>query len=157
MDEIEPGLHEFLGYWFEGWQRGMDTLDEVSRDRVFHECGKACARSYTAQVFREARQNGADMPSFLHNLTQRFPSARYEWDGDRTIHVIYAQCGCDLVRLGLIRSGEFCECSAANLRENFEQVLESSVHVTIEDSILRGGSQCVLTVSLENEHKFHQG
>jgi len=149
MSEIDPDLHEFLGYWFEGWQRGMQTLDKASRDRVFHECGKARARSYTAQVFREARQTGTDMPSFLHNLTQRFPSARYEWDGDKTIHVIYAQCGCDLVRLGLVKSGDFCECSAANLRENFEQALETTVHVTIEDSILRGGSQCVLTVSLE--------
>ena len=149
MSEIDPDLHEFLGYWFEGWQRGMQTLDEAPRDRVFHECGKACARSYTAQVFREARQTGTDMPSFLHNLMQRFPSAQYEWDGDKTIHVIYAQCGCDLVRLGLVKSGDFCECSAANLRENFEQALETTVHVTIEESILRGGSQCVLTVSLE--------
>lgn len=150
MNEIEPGLHEFLGYWFEGWQHGMQTLDEASCNRVFHECGKACARSYTAQVFREAKQNSTDMQSLLHNLTQRFPSAQYEWDGDKTIHVTYAQCGCDLVRLGLVTSGDFCECSAANLRENFEQALETSVHVTIEDSILRGGSRCVLMVSLDN-------
>jgi len=149
MSEIEPGLHEFLGYWFEGWQRGMQTLDGASRNKVLHEYGKACARSYTAQVFREARQNSADMRSFLQNLTQRFPSARYEWDGDKTIHVTYAQCGCDLVRLGLVKSGEFCECSAANLRENFEQAMEILVHVTIEESILRGGSQCALMVSLE--------
>lgn len=149
MSEIEPDLHEFLGYWFEGWQCGMQTLDETSRDRVFHECGKACARSYTAQVFREASQNSADLQSFLQNLTQRFPSAHYEWDGDKTIRVTYAQCGCDLVRLGLVKSGEFCECSAANLRENFQQAMEILVHVTIKESILRGGSQCLLTVSLE--------
>jgi len=55
------------------------------------------------------------------------------------------------VRLGLVKSPALCECSAANLRENLEQSLGLSVSVAVESSILRGGTHCVLMVTLENE------
>jgi len=149
MAEIEKGLHEFLDYWFGGLLQGIEALDEPSQSKVLHECGKACARSYTAQVFREARQDSADIDAFLQNLARRLPKARYEQVGATTIKVTYTRCGCDLVRLGLVKSPIFCECSAANLRENFEQALGTSASVAIESSILRGGPQCVLMVSLK--------
>jgi hypothetical protein len=141
----------FLNYWFAGLMRGIESLDEPSRKRVLRECGKACAQSYTAQVFREARQNSTGADSFLQNLARRFPGAKYERTGSKTIKVTYDQCGCDLVRLGLAKSQALCECSAANLRENFQESLGISASVAIESSILRGGTHCVLTVSLENE------
>ena len=151
MGEIEKDLHEFLDYWFAGLMRGIEALDEPSRKKVLDECGRACAQSYTVQVFREAKQDSTGVDSFLQNLARRFPGAKYERDGSNTIKVTYDQCGCDLVRLGLVKSLTFCECSAANLRENFQQSLGVPASVAIESSILRGGTRCVLIVSLENE------
>ena len=151
MDEIEKGLREFLDYWFTGLMAGIEELDEPSRRKVLHGCGKACAQSYTVQVFREAKQNSTDMDSFLQNLSLRFPEAKYKKDGLNTIKVTYSQCGCDLVRLGLVKSPSFCECTVANLRENFQQALGLSASVVLETSILRGGTHCALTVLLENE------
>jgi hypothetical protein len=151
VDEIETGLREFLDYWFAGLMRGIDELDEASRRKVWHQCGEACAQSYTAQVFREARQSSADMDSFLHNLSLKFPGATYEQIGFNTIRVTYTQCGCDLVRLRLVESPGLCECSVANLRENFRQGLGVSVTVTLETSILRGGTHCALTVLLDED------
>ena len=84
MGEIEKDLHEFLGYWFAGLMRGIEALDEPSRRKVLYECGRACAQSYTVQVFREARQNSTDIDSFLQNLAQRFPEAKYEYECCRT-------------------------------------------------------------------------
>lgn len=151
MAEIEKNLREFLDYWFAGLLQGLEGLDEPSQSKVLHECGKACARSYTAQVFREAKQDSADMDTFLQALSRRFPEASYERVGSDVIRVTYARCGCDLVRLELVKSPALCECSAANLRENFEQALGTSASVAIETSILRGEPQCVLVVSLEHE------
>jgi hypothetical protein len=151
VDEIEPGLREFLGYWFDGLIQGIGELDDASRRKIWHECGRACAESYTAQVFREARQSSTDTGSFLRNLSLRFPGATYEQIAPKVIRVTYGHCGCDLVRLGLVISPSFCECSAANLRENFRQGLGVPATVTLETSILRGGTQCVLTVSLDGE------
>ncbi len=138
---------QFLGYWFSGLMAGLAEIDEPARRHVLHECGKACACSYTAQVFREARQNSADEDSFLENLSRRFPEARYERLDAHTLRVTYTQCACDLVTLGLVTSPLLCECSAANLRENLAQAVGAPASVTVESSILRGGSRCVLMVS----------
>ena len=149
MDEIEKGLKEFLDYWFAGFVRGMDALDESSQRSVLHECGKACAQSYTVQIFREVKKNSGDLDSFLQNLSQGGSGSKYERIGSNTIRATYNGCGCDLVRLGLVRSPTLCECSAANLRENLEQSLGISASVTVESSILRGGTHCVLVVTFD--------
>ena len=149
MDESEKGFREFLGFWFLGFLRGMQTLDEPSRKKVLDECGRACAQSYTAQIFRETEQNSSGVDLFLKNLEQRFPGAHYERQSSSTIRATYDRCGCDLVRLGLVVSPDLCECSAANLRENLEQALGIPASVTIESSILRGGNHCVLIATLE--------
>jgi hypothetical protein len=149
VDEIEKGLRQFLDHWFVGLMQGIEDLDESSRNMVLHECGKACAKSYTGQVFRETRQNSTDLASFLQNLALRFPGAQYEQASPNVIKVTYRQCGCDLVRLGLVKSPSFCECTVANLRENFRQALGVSASVVLETSILRGGPHCALTVSLD--------
>jgi len=78
MDEIEKGLKEFLDFWFAGFMRGIEALDEHSQRKVLHECGKACAQSYTVQIFREAKQNSVDMDAFLQNLSQRGSGSKYE-------------------------------------------------------------------------------
>jgi predicted ArsR family transcriptional regulator len=150
MAELENGLQQFLAYWFSGLMAGLEGIDEPARSHVLHECGKACARSYTAQVFREAQQISADLDAFLEHLSLRFPEAQYERLDSHTIQVTYNQCACDLVTLGLVTSPLLCECSAANLRENFEQALGTPASVTVESSILRGGPRCVLMVSLED-------
>jgi hypothetical protein len=149
MDEIEKGLRDFLDYWFAGLMQGLDDLDESARKTILHRCGSACAKSYTVQVFREAKQTSTDMDSFLQNLAQRFPGAHYELADPNTIQVTYSQCGCDLVRLGWVKSPGFCECTVANLRENFQQALGVPVSVVLETSILRGDAHCALTVSLD--------
>jgi hypothetical protein len=148
MDEIEKGLKEFLDYWFAGFSRGIDEVDEASRRKILHACGAACAESYTAGVFREVKRNSPDLDSFLANLSARGSGSKYERLGDDTIRATYNACGCDLVRLGLMKSPMLCECSAANLAENLRQALEIPVSAAVETSILRGGRNCVLIAKL---------
>ena len=151
MDEIDKGLKEFFDYWFVGFSRGIETLDEPSQRKVLHECGKACAQSYTVQIFRQVKQNSANLESFLLNLSKGSSGSRYERIDSKTIKATYDNCGCDLVRLGLVKSPTLCECSAANLRENLEQSLGISASVAVESSILRGGTHCVLIATMEKE------
>ena len=128
---------------------GVESLDEDSRRKVLTECGKACARSYTIQVFREVMEKSADLDSFLRNLSQRGSVSTYERITADTIRVVYKECGCDLVRLGLVKSPTLCACSAADLCENLEQALGDPVRVKMESSILQGASHCEFTVTLE--------
>lgn len=140
-----------MDYWFAGFIRGVEALDEPAQRKILHECGKACAQSYTVQKFREAKRRSADLDSFLRNLLPNDSGSRYERIADHTIKATYNTCGCDLVRLGLVKSLTLCECSVANLRENLEQSLGVPVSVAIETSILRGGTSCTFTVTLEKE------
>jgi hypothetical protein len=71
MEEIEKGLKEFLEYWFAGFSRGIDDVDEASRRKILQACGTACAESHAAGVFLGVKGNSPDSDSFLRNLSAR--------------------------------------------------------------------------------------
>ena len=146
MPEIEPELRHFFQHWFAGLMQGIEALDDTARRGLLARCGEACAASYTAEVFSRARAESADWAGFLGNLSRAFPGAGYTWDGVDTVHVCYAACGCDLVRLGLVTSPTLCECTVANLRANFQAAVGVPVAVTLEGSLLRGDACCALQV-----------
>lgn len=138
---------DFLTYWFDGLAKGLENLDAPSRTTLLRACGQACARSYTAQVFRESwKRAGGDMARFLAELATRFPEATYTLVADDTVEVRYAACGCDLVQCGWVTSPVLCECSAHNLQANFEAALGTPVTVTLQASLLRGEEACVFEV-----------
>jgi len=145
----ESELSHFLAHWFTGLTKGLENLDTPSRAILLRECGRACARSYTAQVFRESWQRAeGNMMRFLAELAARFPGATYTPSVPDTLEVRYAACGCDLVRLGWVRSPALCECSVHNLQANLEAALETPVAVTLKTSLLRGGEACVFEARL---------
>jgi predicted ArsR family transcriptional regulator len=148
--EIDKDFHHFLTYWFSGLMKGLEELDDSSRNKILRECGKSCSQSYTAQIFREAKENSSDIDSMLKNLAKRFPGSTYERKGSNIIEVTYDKCGCDLVRLGLVKSPNWCQCSAFSLQENFQQVLGVPVSVEIQASILNGAKQCILIISTKD-------
>lgn len=147
MDFCEGDVSHFLTHWFSGLTKGLENLDASSRTILLRECGRACARSYTAQVFRESWQRAdGDMAHFLAELATRFPEATYTQIAADTVEVRYAACGCDLVRCGWVTSPVLCECSAHNLQTNFEAALDAPVAVTLETALLRGEEACVFEV-----------
>ena len=147
MPEWNAELKQFMVHWFAGLFDGLSGLDPCAQEAVLGECGRACARSYTARVFRETWQESADLDAFLSRLARHFPEARYERVGPRAVRVRYDRCACDLVRQGLVRSPLLCRCSAHNLEENFRQALGVPVTATLESSILAGETECVFVVS----------
>jgi hypothetical protein len=148
--EGDGGVGRFLTYWFSGLMNGLESVDEAVRQSILRECGRACAESYTADVFRGAWEQSTDMAGFLALLAVRFPEATYEPLASGSIRVRYGRCACDLVTGGLVKSPLICGCSAYNLQENFERAWGIPVRVTLESSILEGAPQCVFLVSPES-------
>jgi hypothetical protein len=148
ITEWNEETKRFLTYWFSGFVNGLENVEESAREAILHACGRACAQSYTAAVFQEAREQSADMAGFLYSLGVKFPEASYEQLTATTIRVRYAHCACDLVTCGLVESPLLCECSAQNLQENFRSALNIPVSVTLESSILGGAAECAFLVSL---------
>jgi hypothetical protein len=152
--EMEPEVKVFLKAWFAGLMGTMQDVDETAWHKIWKACGAACAHSYTVQIFKQVKQDSPDMDAFLRNLSERMTGGRYERTGPNSMRVTYQSCECDLVRLGLVRSPELCECSVANLRENLEASLEIPVGVDLHASILRGASECVFEVTWTEEASF---
>jgi hypothetical protein len=153
ISEWDRGARHFLEYWFAGLMNGLESLDEPGQEAILRQCGKACAESYTAEVFQHARKNSANLEGFLAILAASFPDASYQQLTPKTIRVRYSQCGCDLVKEGLIKSPLICGCSVYNLRENFERAWGIPASVALESSILDGAPQCSFLVSLEKPPK----
>ena len=149
VSELSQEQQHFLGHWFAGLMEGLETIDERARDSILQACGRACARSYTTERFRDAWQASSDLDSFLIELANRFPEATYTEIAPRVIEVRYAYCACDLVKSGWVNSPTLCQCSAHNLGENFEQATGRPVVVTTVSSILDGAAFCVFQVALE--------
>jgi hypothetical protein len=150
MPEGDEGVRHFLTCWFSGLTNGLKSVDEAARNAILRECGKACAESYTADVFRDAWGQSADIEGFLALLAAKFPEATYERLASGSIRVRYSRCACDLVTEGLVKSSLICGCSAYNLKENFERAWGIPVRVTLESSILQGAPQCEFLVSPES-------
>lgn len=149
MPQWDEGVRDFMAYWFAGLVNGLESVGEPAREVILRECGKACAESYTAAVFEDARGQSADMEGFLAALAARFPEATYEQLGSGAIRVRYTRCACDLVTCGLVESPLICRCSAYNLQENFRRAWGVPVSVQLKSSILQGAPECVFLVSLE--------
>jgi len=144
---------EFLGWWFSGFVDGLEKMDGDQRTILLRACGKACAASYTANLFRETWQQNADLPQFLEQLSEKFPGGSYRLIDEHTLSVSYRECGCDLVKLGWVKTPLLCGCSANNLQQNFEAALAVPVGVEIQTSILDGQDQCTFLVSLGEDHE----
>ena len=149
MPQWDEAVRHFLTHWFSGLRNGLECVDEAARKAILRECGKACAASYTAEVFRDARERSTDMEAFLAVLAAKFPEATYARVSQSSIRVRYTRCGCDLVQSGLVKSSWICGCSAYNLQENFEHALGIPASVVLESSILEGAPECAFLVSLE--------
>lgn len=145
---MDDALRGFMEHWFAGLVAGLAEVDEDARNTILRACGRACAESYTAQVFQEAWQESRDLDRFLARLAERFPGATYERIDSYSISVTYTSCGCDLVRLGLVRAPLICACSAYNLQENLQRALGTRVTVSRGTSILQGAARCTFDVRL---------
>ena len=146
--EGDREVQHFLEHWFAGLMAGLEALDAPEREEILRQCGRACADSFTAELFQTARAESKCMEEFAAHLAERFPEARYELLAAGTLRVRYRACGCDLVKLGLVRSPLLCTCSSYNLQANLERALGLPATVRLEASILQGSEECSFLVTL---------
>ena len=140
----------FLRHWFKGLERSLCRMTEEDRNAVWRECGKACSDSYTKQVYVDAYARSENIRGFLARLQDALPEMDFCLsDNDRSIHLTYRFCACDLVRKGYVNTPLLCECSRQSLLHNWEAVLgEGRVEVELLQSILGGGNRCRFAIRI---------
>ena len=144
----------FLTFWFDGFTRGLDQLDDTARHRLLAECGRACAASHTRAIFCEAWAASDGVTTFLERLEEQIPHAAYRVVEENLIEVVYTRCACELVVRGLVTSPSLCLCSAYTLEENFKSALKRPVRVSSKGSLLAGDPECRFHVRLEKEEEI---
>lgn len=136
-------MDKFLKYWFQGFENAVMTLDEESKSRIFKECGKACAESYTKEIYLYAKSNAKNEEEFLELLRSAFPELTIEKKEGDSYLITYKYCACDLVQQDFVKSPHLCECSRQSLLYNWENIFgKDNVEVELLQSILQGDPCC---------------
>jgi predicted hydrocarbon binding protein len=140
---------ELLREWVKTLLTGLeDKADAGTRARLLTACGKTCAVHHgDLEEARRLRGFSGGIDELLVELNRQVGWCG-EWrrEGD-TITSICTECGCPLVREGLVQlSPTFCECSRGFVKALFETVLDKPVMVELKQAIGRGDPVCEFAV-----------
>ena len=144
---------KFLEYWFAGFNKSIELLDDEAREKIFRECGKACSDSYTKQIYIDEYNSSDSLGDFLERLKVRFPEVSFKVIKDNEIiELTYNFCACDLVKNEYITSPLMCECSRQSLLYNWSSVFgEGNIEVELKQSILEGKPNCKFLIYIKSD------
>jgi predicted hydrocarbon binding protein len=119
------------------------NLDESTRKKVFESMGRDCAK-----LFMDLTGKFKGNPeAFLEEIKKRWAkSAEYDEEAGR-IRVVDKSnhCTCAFVDEQLTPPA-FCDCTLGWQKETYAMILGQPVDAELEESILRGGKQCVFRI-----------
>jgi hypothetical protein len=143
---------ELLREWVKTLLAGLENeADPGTRAKLLAACGQACALHHgDLEEAKRLRGLSGGIDELLVELNRQMGwCGEWRQEGD-TIISICNECGCPLVREGLIElSPIFCECSRGFVQALFETVLEKPVIVELKQAIGRGDPVCRFEVSVE--------
>jgi len=140
----------FLKYWFKGFERYINNLDDNSRKSVFKECGESCSESHSKKIYIDEYNASLNFEDFLERLKIKFPEINFRIIKEaEIIELTYRFCACDLVKNGYIKSPLLCECSKQSLLYNWGSILgNDNVKVELQQTILAGDPCCKFIINL---------
>ncbi|MHA2245837.1 MAG: hypothetical protein ACXADY_12805 [Candidatus Hodarchaeales archaeon] len=148
--EWDDDFRNFLKEWFSGLMEGIERLNRETWPNVLEMTGRACARVHSSETFWKIWETTKNLDNFIVKINKIMGENIYTRLDNNTLSVSYSKCKCPLVRYGLVDSPFICECSPNWLMENFEAIVEKSVTVVTEKTILRGAENCNFIVTFEN-------
>lgn len=140
---------KFFQYWFKGFEKSLASMDSDNRKLLLHNCGNECSNSFSKRIYMNGKHLSDDIAQFLEYLKNHFREIDFQLIDDKTIILNYTFCACDFVKMELIKSPLFCECSRQSLLSNWESVYgEGVIKVDLLQSILDGSPTCKFKISI---------
>ncbi|MGD8564642.1 MAG: hypothetical protein PVG03_19025 [Desulfarculaceae bacterium] len=138
--------------WVRAVQQGIDALDASVQEGVMKQAGENCAAQLLALCGQHlGRPVGTpwDLIQGWNKLRDvRGLNGRWQVQGD-TITAEFGECGCYLVRLGLIEpSPSLCHCSQSMMDAVFSRSAGADRKVKILKSVGRGDDVCRFEVEV---------
>ncbi|MHA1977215.1 MAG: hypothetical protein ACW98I_09970 [Candidatus Hodarchaeales archaeon] len=140
-------MFSFLKEWFSGLMEGIEKLNDSTWPKVLEMTGRACAKVHSVKLFNQIWKDSTDFVDFLSLINLAMGEVVYKQIDDHTLTATYSECKCPLVKSGLVDSPVICECSPNWLLQNFEEILDTTVSIKTEKTILRGSENCVFVIS----------
>jgi predicted hydrocarbon binding protein len=136
--------------WIAELHKSIDRLDEAAKAAIMKPAGKACAADIIVLC---ERYLGIRIVSIEHLITawnmvraKRELTGRWEYQ-DKGIRGIFRECGCPLVRSGMVELHPAqCYCSQGMMETIFSQVAGRPIAVEIVRTIGRGDEACEFLV-----------
>ncbi len=138
--------------WIARLHESIDHLDESLKFAVMRPAGEACASDLLSLCERYLGRKVSSMEDLVDGWNMVRDKAnltgRWKFEGN-TLRGIFGECGCPLVRSGLIELHPVqCYCSQGMMEAIFSRVSGKTVEVKIKRSIGRGDNVCEFFIKL---------
>ncbi len=138
--------------WIARLHESIDRLDKNLKYTIMMPAGKACASDLMqlCEKYLERRVGSVEDLVTGWNMLRdkRKLNGKWEFEGN-TVKSIFGECGCPLVRSGLIELHPVqCYCSQGMMEAIFSQAEKKTVEVEIKRSIGRGDEVCEFLIKL---------
>jgi len=138
--------------WMAGVYEGIEQLDQNVKAAIMRPAGKACAADILSLCEKYLGRKIDTVDDIVSGWNifrdRRKLTGRWEAHGN-TIRGTFRECGCPLVRSGLIELHPVqCYCSQSMIETVYSQVSKKTVAVEIKRSIGRGDDVCEFLIRL---------
>lgn len=138
--------------WMTSVFEGIDQLDQNVKAAIMKPAGKACAEDLVVlcEKYLGRKINTVDDLVSGWNIIRDRRKLVGRWDlHGNIVRGIFGECGCPLVRTGLIKLHPVqCYCSQSMMETIFSRVSKRPVEVRINRSIGRGDDACDFLIKL---------
>jgi predicted hydrocarbon binding protein len=138
--------------WVAHLHKSIDRLSAEQKASVMKEAGTSCANDLLklCESFLGRRINSIKDLVCGWNILRDSRNLEGKWNFENNIvHGIFYECGCPLVRSGMIELHPIqCLCSQGMMEIIFSKVARRAVKVEIKQTIGRGDSVCEFIITL---------
>jgi hypothetical protein len=138
--------------WISNLHESIGRLDENLKAAIMRPAGQACAAELLSLCVKHLGKEVSSIEDLVTGWNmvrdKRNLKGRWEFEGN-ALRGIFGECGCPLVRSGLIDLHPVqCYCSQEMMEAIFSQVSKQAINVKINRSIGRGDDVCDFTIKL---------
>ena len=147
-NELNP---HFFNCWIKGFEKGLDSLDEVNKICLLKECARSCANTGVLEKHQKLYE------AVNHNLDEYYRRLNETENviGEVIISgkeyiITYLECGCDLHTSCGLTSVSLCECSRQSILYVEQSVTNKTITVERLESVLAGDEVCKFRIRFED-------
>jgi predicted hydrocarbon binding protein len=139
--------------WISLLHKSISGLDKNQQAAIMKPCGQGCASdllSVCEKLLGKKVNSLEDLIAGWNMIRdKRGLTGRWEFE-PKAVRGIFSECGCPLVRSGLIELHPVqCYCSQGMMETIFSEVAHKPVEVEMKQTIGRGDTACHFLVKLQ--------